>query len=525
MNSNSFFLFWLICSFSCHISDSNTKFSPLSKGDVRRTEGFELIAFPFFQGRYLTSRQGKGVLFDTFPIVENSFIMMWINPPALLLNFIMDIDRLWKNTQEELKVVMAPAVFQTFVAKTQLVVLRDNHATIACPNAYLAETNLKRYYSLFKNALDNQTKENNTLEFIVQEIIKDTSTSPNTPLLEYSAPKSNQSSGLHPKYTLENLVVGNSNNFAFAAAQAIIANPGLAYNPFFIWGGVGVGKTHLMQAIGHELLKKNPQLKIKYFPAETFGNELISALKSKNINPFKEKYRNLDCILVDDIQFIAGKEYIQEEFFHTFNALHMSGKQVVLTSDRKPVDIDRLEDRLVSRFMGGLTVDIQLPDYEMRLAIINQKIEEKHLKITPEAASYLAEHLTSNIRDIEGKLQELAIGAMSQQKQTIDNIIFENSPSSKKDLSPRHIISICAKHFNVKTGDLCGSSRKKELVTARHITAYLLLTETSLPLKEVGYLLGGKDHTSIMHARDKIHTELSTNPQTQQVINLIKSSL
>ena len=438
----------------------------------------------------------------------------------------MDIERLWKNTQEELKVVMAPAVFQTFVAKTQLVVYKDNHATIACHNAYLADINLKRYYSLFKSAFDNQTKLDNTLEFIVQENLKietkDTSVS--TPLLNYQAPKSNYSHNLHPKYTLENLVVGNSNNFAYAAAQAIIANPGLAYNPFFIWGGVGVGKTHLMQAIGHELLKKNPDLKIKYFPAETFGNELISALKSKNINPFKDKYRNLDCILVDDIQFIAGKEYIQEEFFHTFNALHMNGKQVILTSDRKPSDIDRLEDRLVSRFMGGLTVDIQLPDYEMRLAIINQKVEEKNIQITKEAASYLAEHLTSNIRDIEGKLQELAIQALSQNKKIIDNISLEMAPSSKKNLSPRHVISICAKFFNVKTGDLCGTSRKKDLVTARHITAYLLTTEVELPLQEVGYLMGGRDHTSIMHARDKIHTEFSTNPQTRLLIERLKST-
>lgn len=451
---------------------------------------------------------------------------MWITTPVFEVYITMDIERLWKNTQEELKVVMAPAVFQTFVAKTQLVVYKDNHATIACHNAYLADINLKRYYSLFKSAFDNQTKLDNILEFIVQENLKieTKDSSASAPLLNYQAPKSNYSHNLHPKYTLENLVVGNSNNFAYAAAQAIIANPGLAYNPFFIWGGVGVGKTHLMQAIGHELLKKNPDLKIKYFPAETFGNELISALKSKNINPFKDKYRNLDCILVDDIQFIAGKEYIQEEFFHTFNALHMNGKQVILTSDRKPSDIDRLEDRLVSRFMGGLTVDIQLPDYEMRLAIINQKVEEKNIQITKEAASYLAEHLTSNIRDIEGKLQELAIQSLSQNKKIIDNVSLEMAPSSKKNLSPRHVISVCAKFFNIKTGDLCGTSRKKDLIVARHITAYLLLTEVDLPLKEVGYLLGGKDHTSIMHARDKIHTEFSTNPQTRLLIERLKST-
>ncbi|MDD3002880.1 MAG: chromosomal replication initiator protein DnaA [Candidatus Shapirobacteria bacterium] len=446
----------------------------------------------------------------------------------------MDIERIWKNTQEELKITLAPAIFQTFVLKTQLISLENNLAVIGCPNTYSVDFNKKRHYDIIKNALDNQTKNNNTLNFIVQENLKpDFDNTNNTPLFSYSPNKINNSS-LHPKYTFENLIVGNSNNFAFAAAQGIVKNPGLSYNPFFIWGGVGVGKTHLMQAIGHELLKNNPDLKIKYFSAETFGNELVIALKTKNMNQFKEKYRNLDCILVDDIQFIAGKEYTQQEFFHTFNALHMNGKQVILTSDRKPSEIDHLEDRLVSRFMGGLTVDIQLPDYEMRIAIISQKIEEKGISITPEAVEFLANNTESNIREIEGKLQQIAVQSLSQQIGEIDLSFVQNffNPSKNStiydqrstQLTSRHIISVCAKHFNIKTSDLCGKSRKKELVNARHITAYLLLTQINLPLEEVGHLLGGRDHTSIMHARDKITNDFSTNPQTRQLINQIKSN-
>jgi len=444
-----------------------------------------------------------------------------------------NIERIWKNTQEELKITLAPAIFQTFVLKTQLISIEDNVATIGCPNTYSVDFNRKRYYEIIKNALDNQTKTNNILNFIVQEIPKTNSDTNNTPLFSYTPNRANNSS-LHPKYTFENLIVGNSNNFAFAAAQSIVKNPGLSYNPFFIWGGVGVGKTHLMQAIGHELLKKNPDLKIKYFSAESFGNELIGALKTKTMNQFKEKYRNLDCILVDDIQFIAGKEYTQEEFFHTFNALHMNGKQVILTSDRKPSEIDHLEDRLVSRFMGGLTVDIQLPDYEMRIAIISQKIEEKGIQITPEAVEFIANNIESNIREIEGKLQQITVQSLSQQISEIDLLFVQNffNPSLNStlidqrstQLNPRHIISVCAKHFNIKTSDLCGKSRKKELVTARHITAYLLLTQINLPLEEVGHLLGGRDHTSIMHARDKIQNDFSTNPQTRQLINQIKSA-
>jgi len=449
----------------------------------------------------------------------------------------MDLDRLWKNTKEEMKIVMAPAVFQTFVAKTQLISLQKQQATIACPNSYLVQMNQQRYYDLFKSALDNQSKQNIKIVFIDQKPISKPINSQPTPLFSFQKQNSitQHNPNLNPKYTLDNLIVGNSNNLAFAAAQGIIKNPGLSYNPFFIWGGVGVGKTHLMQAIGHQLLKDNPQLKIKYFPAETFANELVNALKTKKMTQFKNKYRHLDCILVDDIQFIAGKEYTQEEFFHTFNSLHMNGKQIILTSDRKPDNIGQLEDRLVSRFMGGLTVDIQPPDYEMRVAIIKQMAEQQSIKINNESILFLAENLKSNIRLIEGKLRQLFVQAIANQIGEID-IIFtqqqlninsnDNSFStSSPKISPRHLVSVCAKYFKIKTSDLCGKSRKKDLVLARHITAYLLLTRIDLPLEKVGRLLGGRDHTSIMHARDKIHQQLSTNTQIKQAIQQIKQLL
>jgi len=467
---------------------------------------------------------------------EETSSLLKVSAGKYLIFNLMDIDRLWKNTQEELKVVLAPAVFQTFVSKTELISLQDNKAILACPNSYLVDINKKRYYQIFKSALDNQTKTQNTLEFIIQPPLA-TPSPLNSPLFEYTPKNNSPQNNLHPKFTFDTLIVGNSNNFAYAAAQGIIKNPGLSYNPLFIWGGVGVGKTHLMQAVGHELLKTNPQFKIKYFPAETFSNELVSSLKSKTMNQFKDKYRNLDCILVDDVQFLAGKEYTKEEFFHTFNALHMKGKQIILTSDRKPSEIDHLEDRLVSRFMGGLTVDIQPPDLEMRSAIIQQKAQNKGIDLTFEAVQYLADNIQSNIRDIEGKIQELAVVSLAQNHKLVDIDLIQNYfssqggslsstfTSSSPKLNARHLLSVCAKHFNIKTGDLCGSSRKKELVTARHITAYLLLTEIKFPLKEVGELLGGRDHTSIMHARDKIASDLLTSPPLKEVINQIKNSL
>lgn len=460
----------------------------------------------------------------------------------------LNLEQVWKNTQEELKIILAPAVFQTFVSPSQLVSLKDNIATIACPSNYLVDMNTKRYYHLFKSALDNQTKQKIKLKFVNQQPVRKQSLSKPTPLFDTSQSSrftqssntvnfnphqlSLQRANLHPKYTFDNLIVGNSNNFAFAAAQGIIKNPGLSYNPFFVWGGVGVGKTHLMQAIGHQLLKNKPDLKIRYFPAETFGNELIQSLKTRNMTKFKSTYRNLDCILVDDVQFIAGKEYIQEEFFHTFNSLHLSGKQIILTSDRKPSEIDHLEDRLVSRFMGGLTVDIQLPGYEMRVAIIKQKAIEIKINLTPQAIDHLAKNIQSNIRDIEGKLREISILSQTNQTDQIDTdflsqffSLSQTNQNSQRDISPRHLVSTCAKFYKIKTGDLCGKSRKKDLVHARHTTAYLLINLLNLPLEKVGDILGGRDHTSIMHARDKIHTLFSTNPQFQKELNLLKSQL
>ncbi len=449
----------------------------------------------------------------------------------------MDPERLWKNVIEELKISLPSSVFQTFVAKTQILSIENNSVLVSCPSSYLVEINTKRHHHLFKEALDRQTKQNNQLKFIFQPLPASSSNSLNSaPLFSFQQNQATlqQNSQLHPHYTFANLVVGNSNQFAYAAAQGIINNPGLNYNPFFIWGGVGVGKTHLMQAIGHQLLKNFPQYKIKYFPAETFGNELISALKNKSIAQFKDKYRQLDCILVDDIQFIAGKEYIQEEFFHTFNALHLSGKQIVLTSDRRPDQINDLKDRLVSRFSGGLTVDIQPPDYEMRLAIIKQLSDKQGISLHHDALSYLAQNLTTNIRDIHGQLQQLIMKALSQSlteitpqflNQLHSSTLTFSAASSDSKITPRHLISVCAKYFDVKTSDLCGPSRKKELASARHFTAYLLLTQTKLALQEVGRLLGGRDHTSIIHARDKIQKSLSTNPHTQQTIINIQKNL
>jgi len=380
----------------------------------------------------------------------------------------MDLDKIWQNIQEELKVSVSKTTYQGMLAQTALISIKNNVATIGCSNAYLRNLIENRYYSLIKEALDHQTKKKYSLVFKVdsQAVGKKSFSNKIGPLFKkkrfISRPYDSQS-GLLPNYNFNTFIVGSANNFAHAAAQAIVKSPGQTYNPFFIWGGVGVGKTHLVHAIGNAIAQQRPESKILYVSAETFTNDLVAALQNKKITRFKNKYRRCDVLLVDDIQFIAGKEYSQEEFFHTFNALYLSNRQIVLTSDRKPEEIPKVEDRLISRFMGGLTVDIQSPDYEMRLAILKQKAKEKNFVIPEEVLNFMAETIKSNIRELEGILFQLIIKAQSGQEEI--NIEFARKffgfkKKIVKKISPYQVISKTSKYFSFKSKELCGKSRK-----------------------------------------------------------------
>lgn len=454
-----------------------------------------------------------------------------------------DKNLIWENALEEIKLSVSTAVFQTLFANIQLSIQEDKISVIS-PNSYVNDMLKRRYLSLLKSSLEHQLK---TSDFDITFSIQKTSQvqQDSGPLFSEKNIQGSQidnnvsdqtdnnieydpRSGLHPKFTFENFVVGNSNNFAFAAAQGIVKNPGSVYNPFFLWGGVGVGKTHLMQAIGHELVKNNHRCKILYTTTEAFTNDLVNAIRNKDMTKFKQKYRNLDALLLDDIQFISGKQYVQEEIFHTFNNLHIANKQIILTSDRKPEEIQKIEDRLSSRFMGGLTVDIQAPDYEMRMAILNQKAEQVKLTLPQEAISFIAETIESNTRELEGFL--IQISALAQTKESnltlddVKNFFGIKKESSKKRPHYRRVISIVSKAFGVKTSDICGKGRKKEIVVARHVAAYLLRKELDMPLQKVGKLLGDRDHTTIMHAEEKISRSFSTNQQLRhQIIQIQKS--
>ena len=441
----------------------------------------------------------------------------------------MNQNALWENVQEELKIAVSKTNYQALLSSIQLLSLENNVATIGCPSAYLQELVESRYYSLIKEILDRQTGEKNSLIFTVNQRPKKTPEKMG-PLFEKKERKEgfNPKTGLLPYYNFSSFVVGSSNNFAHAAAQAIVENPGQAYNPFFVWGGVGVGKTHLVQAIGNAIAEKHPNLNILYATAETFTNELVAALQSKTITNFKKKYRQVDVLLIDDVQFIAGKEYSQEEFFHTFNFLYLAGRQVVLTSDRRPEEIQPLENRLTSRFMGGLTVDIQSPDYEMRLAILKQKAGEKGFAVPEEVLSFLAQTIESNARELEGALLQLKTRAMSENAPlTLDfaSKFYGRAQKTVQKITPRKVLSQTAKEFSFKIRDLCGKSRQKELVSARHIAMYLLRKDLNLPLMKIGELLGNRDHSTVIHAIEKINQEFTTNETVRHRVVKIRKEL
>ena len=351
-----------------------------------------------------------------------------------------------------------------------------------------------------------------------------------------------EKAGLNPKYTFDTFVVGGNNNFAHAASLAVAESPGEVYNPLFIYGGVGLGKTHLMHSIAHFILEKNPKKKVLYVTSETFTNELIDALKNGKtsgnesaIVKFREKYRNNDVLLIDDIQFIIGKESTQEEFFHTFNHLHTSGKQIIISSDKPPRDIETLEARLRTRFEWGLIADISAPNYETRMAILQKKIELDHLEkynIPHDVLDYIATNIKTNIRELEGSLNKLiALYKLNNYQDPIDiNLAtraLKDIISSKNNrvVTPELILDIVADHFNISVADLKSNTRNAEIAIPRQIAMYFIRSMTDTSLKSIGVILGGKDHSTIKYGADKIAIEIKEDETLANTINIIKKKI
>ena len=348
-----------------------------------------------------------------------------------------------------------------------------------------------------------------------------------------------EQANLNLKYTFDTFVVGNNNRFAHAASLAVSERPGEVYNPLFIYGGAGLGKTHLMHSIAHFILDNDPTKKVLYVTSETFTNELIDALKvgktgnDLSMNTFREKYRNIDVLLIDDIQFIIGKESTQEEFFHTFNHLHGAHKQIILSSDKPPKDIETLEDRLRTRFEWGLLADISAPDYETRMAILQNKIELDNLEcynIPNDVLKYIAENIKSNIRELEGSLNKLIALAKLVQKPIDIPLAAEAlkdmvTSADTREITPELIMDVVSEHFNVPVSELKGKKRNAEIVLPRQIVMYLCRSLTDTPLKSIGMLLGGKDHASISHGVKKIEADMKTDEALSNTISIIKKKI
>lgn len=435
---------------------------------------------------------------------------------------------LWKNTLATLEVEVSKPNFAAFISKTKLASLTKGEAVIACPNPLIAERLKKRYAGIIKEVLTNLTGENCRLTFKVQ---RNQSPSPKTADLGPLFTRLKNGDGLFPSYTFENFVVGLSNQLAHAAALAVANQPGTLHNPLLFYAGVGLGKTHLMHAIGNAVKMKNSEARIHYCPAESFTNEMIEAIQDRRTAAqFKKKFRSVDVLLVDDIQFIAGREATQEEFFNTFNELYLSGKQIILTSDRHPQEIKSLETRLVSRFSGGMIADIQPPDLDLRIAILRQKAKEQGTALNDEIILALAEQVAGSIRQLEGTLTQLLLLTQTHRETAPEELValvvqnnsYHQPPPS---VSPEAILRETCRQFKVPKEALVSGKRTREVVLPRQAAMYLLREVTSLSLEKIGELLGGRDHSTILHGLKVIEERLKADPLFRKQLDVAKTTI
>ena len=421
-----------------------------------------------------------------------------------------NLDQIWESVLGLIKVELTEVSFNTWLKSIEPVSLEDDEIILGAPNDFTKGILEGRYFNLIKNAIKQVSGKNYQIRFIIPgEQIKQTQLQP-----EKETVKAMNKSQLNPKYTFSTFVTGKSNEFAHAASLAVAEAPAQAYNPLFLYGGVGLGKTHLMHAIGHYILSQNPNSKVVYVSSEKFTNELINSIREYRNEEFRNKYRNVDVLLIDDIQFIAGKEGTQEEFFHTFNALHEANKQIIISSDRPPRDIPTLEDRLRSRFEWGLTTDIQAPDLETRMAILRKKATLENLEIPDDVVLLIANKIHSNIRELEGAL----IKVVAYSSLTNRSITEELAEEALKDIISNHkpveitvdlIKDKVSKRFNIRIDEFSSKKRTRAIAYPRQVAMYLTRELTDLSLPKIGDEFGGRDHTTVIHACEKISNDIS----------------
>lgn len=443
----------------------------------------------------------------------------------------MNTETLWKTILADLELEVSKPVFQTFLSQTKLLELNGQTATIGCTQPMLINLIETRYQSLLKKMLDTYTKMDTRLVFTAAP--RQTGKNIDGPLFTLKTPAHDASPSrirLNPEYTFANFAVSTSNQMAYAAATAVAKSPGVSYNPLFLYGGVGVGKTHLMQAVAHEIIRQNPAARLIYCTGEEFTNEIIEAIGTKTTVNFKKKYRKLNIFLIDDIQFIAGKNAVQEEFFHTFNAIQQMGGQIVMTSDRSPDEINRLEERLRSRFEGGLTIDIGQPDFELRCAILLIKAKQRGYDLPIETAKLMATNV-ENPRKLEGVLirviTESQMNNVPISGSLINNVLGSQikETDKKNGVKPDKVIEAVADYFHIKPSQLKGDRRDRMLATPRQILYFLFRSEFNLPLMEIGGILGGRDHTTIMYGIKKVSNLMLTDRKMSADILGIKAKL
>ena len=435
----------------------------------------------------------------------------------------------WQKAQNPIKTSIGETSYDTWFSHLHICENNPGVLTIQAPDEYFKNWIDERYRTIIERCLRTEAGQGINIEFAVDSQLINSNTQQKLTSIEKNLAPANNLTHLNPRFLFENFVVGESNRFAFAAAQAVAENPAKAYNPFFIYGPVGLGKTHLLQAITHEAQRKNPALKICYLSSEQFTNELINSIRHRSAENFRQRYRHVDILLIDDIHFIAGKESTQEEFFHTFNALHDHRKQIIICSDRPPKEIANLEERLVSRFAWGLITDIQPPDYETRVAILRKKLELESVVVPDEVVLFIAQEIKTNIRELEGalirvvaySLLEDKLITLSVAKQVLKDMVKETIKTISVDMVQKEV----AAYFNITPADLKTKKRNKNVVLPRQIAMYLTRKLTTHSLPEIGAAFGGKDHTTVLHAYKKVEKDCMTSLEIKKNVDHLNSIL
>ncbi|MCD6178084.1 chromosomal replication initiator protein DnaA [bacterium] len=445
-------------------------------------------------------------------------------------------EELWEAVLAQIKFKISKANFATWFRNTEIIDKKGNAIIISVPNAFSKEWLEQKYNKFILKILHNLDREIKEVKYVIshgqpkKQETEDLSVSDIVPdQLELEEYKINKLTNINPRYTFENFVVGPFNEMAHAAATAVTKNPGRIYNPLFIYGGVGLGKTHLLQAIGNKIIEDFPEKTVRYIPAERFISGIVNSIRNHDIESFKLEYQKVDVLIIDDIQFLAGKEKTQEEFFHLFNSLYERDKQIVLSSDRPPKAIPSLEERLRSRFEGGMIADIGLPDYETRLAILKTKIKQKGTNLPEKILSFIASNIKNNIRELEGALNRLvAYQKLNNKTPTLEvaqSLLKNLIQGPKKVITAKQLIKTVAEFYDLKEKDLLAPSRKKEVVKPRQIVMYLLREELKYSYPAIGRKLGGKDHTTIIYGCEKISKELEKNESLAEELRLIRQRI